>query len=226
MNFLKFLLVILVILSKNSFAKSDKFLIGIDGFHANFNHQFSIHSKVKSPHSPLNDTVNDNKLGGSLSLGYIFYNKRFSIAPEVFYDYINISSKDFFYHENDRKTGEKNAYINDRINIKDRYGARLNFGYRVYGNLNLFLNAGIANVNSEYIWKNYDIQGDDVKGDTNYKESKISGIYGAGFTIDITNNLIFKSGYDFQQLDNTYVIDGLTNTIKIHTIRIGTIFAF
>lgn len=124
------------------------------------------------------------------------------IAPEIFYDQLNNSAKDFFPIKNPDST----------IYVSNRFGMKMNFGYNVYDRFDIFVMAGVA----------------DVKYNVNFRTDqssrgvyKMSPIYGVGLSYDMNDNLALKFTYDRQKFNAQYFYEGLQDKITLDVFKVG-----
>ena len=88
-----------------------------------------VHARYKLAELEFSDSLVDKKNGGNsvgvgVSLGYKKSLNDFFLAPELFYDYLNSSTKDYWHNSA--------LFDQDSLELRSRYGARLNIGYNFY----------------------------------------------------------------------------------------------
>ncbi len=134
--------------------------------------------------------------GFKIGIDYAF------IAPEIFYDQLNNSAKDFFPTYNPAS----------KINVVNRFGMKMNMGYNIYDRLDFFVIAGIADV--KYAMKFRTEQ-------SSYAVYKLAPIYGLGLSCDLNDNLALKFTYDRQVFNAQYLYEGLRDKITLEVFKLG-----
>jgi len=129
------------------------------------------------------------------------------IAPEIFYDQINNAAKDFFPVKNPAT----------RLEVTNRFGAKMNMGYNIYDRLDFFAIIGVANV--KYAIKFRTDQ-------SSHGVYKLSPIYGLGFSYDISDNFALKFTYDRQVFNAQYVYEGVRDKITLDVLKGGIVVTF
>ena len=155
-------------------------------------------------------SVDDSSIGGSVDLGYKMSFGEAFLAPEIFYDYLNSSSKGFHYVD-----GANNRQ--DSLELKDRYGAKLNVGYNIFSKLSGFVSVGVAN--TDYNNRRPSIG-------SSYGSSKLAPIYGVGFSYGLTENIALRTSYDYQQFNVGYVSEGVRDRVTLGVLRLGAVYTF
>ncbi len=154
--------------------------------------------------------------GAGLNLGYRLKIGDVFVAPEIFYDRIENSAKDFGYKEN------QDPYIaRNYLNVESRYGARINLGYNIFSNVNVFVNAGLAKVKYAII-----LFPDGPYTENFEHNTKTAPIYGAGISFDLNRNWQMRIAYDRQQFHVRYNVASEKDTITIETAKLGIAYNF
>lgn len=188
--------------------------VGADVLWSNAKHKYS--NLLYGDNDSLNGAkVDSDDLGFGLNLGYKTnltfgsFEKGF-VAPEIFYDYLNNSSKDFAYTSG-------SIYRQDSASINSRYGAKLNVGYEILPKLSGFVNFGVANVDYDTRWPS---------SGRSYGASKIAPIYGVGLSYNLTDNWAMRASYDYQRFNTKYVNEGLRDKVTLGVLKVGAAYSF
>lgn len=204
----------LVVISLDGVAQAkDGVYVGIDVLFANAKHKYL--DKIHETDSMNGKSVDGDSFGFGLNAGYKISFDRFFVAPELFFDYLNNSTKDFYYTEDSNQ--KQNS-----MEINSRYGAKLNIGYNIVSKLNGFVNFGVANVDYDFRQPSWINSG----YNTSYGASKLAPIYGVGFSYDLTENWTAKTSYDFQQFNARYVEQGFKDKVSLNVFKIGAVYSF
>lgn len=198
----------------NAKTSSSGLYIGVDALHASVKHKYLAEGTQVSTNGY---TSNDESIGYGLNLGYKLSGNKAFIAPELFFEDINSSAKDFGYEQ---------AEINDNnsLNVRRRYGGRINIGYNLVSKLNVFANAGLANV--DYSVKIIGITGDAGANHITSKVATFVPVYGFGFSYDLTNHWSLKASYDWQQFTVRYDFAVEKDRILLQTTKFGVAYKF
>ncbi len=213
---------------QNSFAKKSKIFFGVDGFNVSTSHTFSSDFDAVNPVNndlkafrPARLDASSSNSGFGFSVGHIAYHRKFFAAPEIFFDYFNSSTKDFFAPEVGRGTGIPGVYNQDEMAVNYRYGAKLNLGYNLLiPHFDVFGTVGFGVVDYDMRWKG------DTAPKLTHGSTDTTPIYGFGMAYEVNRNLILKASYDIQEIKTKYVVDGFINNIEIEVTRIGLMFTF
>lgn len=154
--------------------------------------------------------ISDSKIKDSdqISLGvnykYAVNFNNFFVAPVVFFDYTNISAKDF---------------VGDDWKLTARAGARLDLGYDVTDKIAVFVNAGLANNYYDVDWKSEGAR---------KKDSDLSATFGAGVKYSILDNMDVGLTYEKSEFEmESPVTPGKQLTkFDIDVIKVGAAFKF
>lgn len=206
---------LLTILSSFFFISSahakDGLNIGADFILSNASYKFK---------DPVGTSFNENRsgsqrsdaLGGGVSLGYKKSLDTFFVNPELFYDYLNSSSQD--YHYPNYPNTKQNS-----LELKNRYGAKLNFGMDVTEKLSSYLSYGFANIDYSNRLPSFN---------SNEKKHKVSAIYGLGALYQINDHFALKAEFSRQKFNIRYSIDGagVISQVRLHTLKTGIVYSF
>ena len=188
-------------------AKSGPY-VGIDALYSNTKHTLT---KVGQGSYIGNGLKSTGYRGGvGVNLGYKAQMGSAYLAPELFFDYLNNSAKDFAYKSNP-------AAKQDSMEINNRYGARLNIGYNVFARANIFVNAGLTSV--RYIQK-------DPSTNSSYGAYKTAPIYGIGMSYDLNDQITLKTSYDYQKFNTRYLSTPYRDSVLLNTFKLGMNYSF
>lgn len=153
----------------------------------------------------------DQAVGLSGFMGYKKNSYLFFFSPEIFYDYLNLSTKDYY------KISDNLA--NNRIELRSRLGIKVNFGYDFSEKFSLYATYGYVSLN--YINRYPAI-------DKSEGMSKLSDIYGFGIIYNLDEHWSIKSEFNRQISNLRYRINGPTasSELKLNTIKTGIVFNF
>ncbi len=185
--------------------------VGVDALRSFAKHKYL----AEGHHLRINGTHSRNESNGfGVNMGYKVAAKKAFIAPEIFYEKISNSAKDFGY--------EQNPPIRENsLNVDQRYGAKINVGYNFASKFNVFANIGMTNTN--YTIKLLGIPtGDHIT----QKVAQFTMIYGAGLSYDINNNWSLKASYDWQQFNARYDLGVEKDRILLQTVKAGIAYKF
>jgi len=196
-----------VFVASNANAKDGAY-VGVDVLRSSAKHTY-VDKRISNPKD--GDTSTDNgSIGFGLNAGYkVSFDKAF-IAPEVFYDYLNSSAKDFY-------NGDGAEYANDRMKINYRFGAKLNLGYTFVPGFSGFVNAGLSDLRSTYNWN-----------DTGQSRGvmKLGMVYGLGFAYDLNEKWTIRTSFDRQNLNLQYVTEGRRDKVRLDVLKVGLVYNF
>ncbi len=165
--------------------------------------------------------------------GYNFYFNKFFIAPEVFYDKMDILVQDI----DARVSIEYGGSLEDGLKLNQRIGYKINIGHRI----NRF--AFFGSVGQAKVWwsdKYTTCQpGDEgclwsANKSLSNRGSKIAMIYGFGATYEMLQHLALRIDFDYQHFNlgrhrNVSLFpnsDFQINKVTIKTAKLGLIYRF
>lgn len=193
--------------------------VGIDGIWSHSKHtakilDFNVNDDL-FPGSRWNasqdgSSTTGDGLGFGLSTGFRVDVNNFYLSPELFYDYLNNQASDVI-------ANEIPIQGQNSLTLHYRYGARMNVGMNIIGGLNIFINAGVADIKYVHNLSAYSVS----RGG-----HKIKPIYGAGFLYDLTYNVSLKLSYDRMEFNTPYVFNSLRDNIVLETVKFGILVGF
>lgn len=164
---------------------------------------------VSPPDNGAVAKVHGNGFGGGVFAGYKKSFDQVFFAPEVFYDYLNTSTKDYYYHVS--------PYGQDTLNLRSRYGFKANVGYDLNKSFSLYANYGYANVNYVNRWPSL-----------NESESgnRFSAIYGIGGIYNINDSWAVKAEINQQRFKIPASGDSVYSKVKLNVLQTSLAYKF
>jgi opacity protein-like surface antigen len=175
--------------------------------------QYKYNDKYNYPQGiyPQQSLVSQNAVGAGLSVGYKKSFAKNYIASEVFYDYLNSSSKDYYH--------TIIPYQQDSLNLRSRYGVKADLGHDFTQKFSAYVTYGFANVS--YL---------NAIPSLNYSEgkSKLSQLYGLGALFEINENWAARIEFNEQRFHTRYSIDGegVINKVRLDVLKTGLVYSF
>ncbi|MCE3254746.1 MAG: hypothetical protein K0R25_240 [Rickettsiaceae bacterium] len=170
--------------------------------------QFKYSSAFSSPFAQKK--VDSMNIGVGANIGYKKSFNRVFVAPELFYDYLNSSTKDYYHNHY--------PYTKDTLELPVRYGAKANFGFNFTDNFAGYLTYGLSNIHQ--IDKSPALN-------ANHGRWKISPIYGAGSVFNINPNWGIKIEFNRQKFEVPYSFDlATTSKVKLNILKTGLVYNF
>lgn len=185
----------------------DSFYAGADVLWANAKHRYYDRIAYSSNNG---DSIDSDSINFGVNAGYKANFGKAFIAPEIFYDHINTSTKDFSYLD-DPNTKQ------DRMEINSRYGIKLNLGYNFFSKFSGFVNAGAANVSYNNRWPSEN---------KSHGATKFAMIYGLGLLYEINDKWSVRTSYDRQTFNTQYVSEGLRDKVRLDVVKLGAVYSF
>lgn len=185
------------------------FFVGADALFASARHEVKSGEGGGNPKN--GDKQDADKFNYGLNTGIRFDLLNLLASGELFYDNLDTSSRNF-----DLVGGEINGQ--DRIEIKNRYGAKVNVGFAILPKVTPFLTYGLTKV--AYSSK--------VLSDNNaVTKSEFTPLYGLGLLIDLPfTGLSAKASYDYQNIAMRYAQDGARIKTHLGVAKIGVVYNF
>jgi len=163
--------------------------------------------------------LTDNSYGLGLTYKYAFNFDNFFIAPGV-----------FFEQNNNQTVGGTDGSLT-RLQIKNRYGIRSDFGYDI-GRFAPYLTIGYAEVSYKSRSGGFDINNNRVSSIKNAVNGNI--FYGAGLKFNLTSSLSLNTEYNFQKVATKTSLSPLTLDYaakvafraRMDTVKVGLYYKF
>jgi len=163
--------------------------------------------------------LKNNSYGLGLTYKYAFNFNKFFIAPGIFFEQNNhqaVSGTD-----GDLK----------RLQIKNRYGVRSDFGYDI-GRFAPYLTIGYAEVSYRSRTGGYDANNNRVSSIKNGVNGNV--FYGAGLKFNLTSSLSLNTEYNFQRVAPKTTLSPLTQDYaakvafraRMDTVKVGLYYKF
>lgn len=204
----KFLVIFCVTFLASTASHATGFFVGADALFANAKHQAKNSSTTTGPQN--GNAKESNEMGYGVNAGYRFDLLNLLASGEIFYDRLNTSSKGF-----NLANGTTNN--NDSIELKDRYGAKVNLGFAVLPRITPFLTYGFAKVN-------YDNRV--LSSSHSLAKSEMTPLYGIGILFDLPFDISLKAAYDYQSFNMQYGESGARIRTHLGVARLGVIYNF
>lgn len=146
--------------------------------------------------------VDDSSTSFGMSYKYAFNFEAVYIAPTIFYDHSNISSK---------------GALENTWDLNSRYGLGADIGYDFTDQISAYLKTGIANNRYEF-----------VGGSSSVSDGDISAYYGIGAKYSILENLDINLEYEVSEFEADIGINGNDekHSFDINVMRIGVSYKF
>ena len=141
-----------------------------------------------------NETSSSERLSIGLAVGYTVDLGGFFVAPELFADSIR----------NDTTQG------GTKVEIKNRYGVKLNLGTQIQDGLDGYVSVGISGLDYQ-IGAEEDIQ--------------YGAVYGIGTNYELANGHTLNIEYNYQN-DDLEDASGAEFDTDLHLVKIGLVFNF
>lgn len=161
------------------------------------------------PESEPQGRIDGNGVGVGASIGYKKSFNQVFVAPEVFYDYLNSSTKDYYH--------AKIPYQQDTLELRSRYGAKVNIGHDFTEKFSSYLTAGVASV--DQITNSPSLN--DSRGKT-----RNSAIYGLGAIFKLNDSWAIRAEFNTQRFNATYYDANVVSKIRLNVLKTGLVYSF
>jgi len=163
--------------------------------------------------------LTNNSYGLGLTYKYAFNFNKFFIAPGI-----------FFEQNNHRAVNGNNGELT-RLQIKNRYGIRSDFGYDIK-RFAPYLTIGYAEVSYRSRSNGFDMGGNQVSSIKNGVNGNV--FYGAGLKFNLTSSLSLNTEYNFQKVAQKTTLSPLTQDYaaktafqtRMDTVKVGLYYKF
>ncbi len=152
--------------------------------------------------------VDGNGVGVGVSVGYKKYFNQVFIAPEVFYDYLNTSIKDYGH--------TISAYRDGKMNLRSRYGVKINLGYDLTEKFSTYANFGMAQVSY--------LNESPSDGSSQGKLSYFAPVYGLGALYKLNDSWSVRAEINQQKVNIRYFDNA--SKVTINTLKTGLVYNF
>ncbi len=184
------------------------YYVGADALFANARHKAKSSSESGQP---VNESIkNDDNVNLGFNGGVRFDLLNLLIMGELFYDDLNTSAKSF-------DISSSQSYDQDRTELKNRYGAKVNVGFAILPKVTPFVSYGFANVSYKTVA---------LAGSDSVSKSEMAPIYGVGLIVDLPFDISAKASYDYQAFDMRYANDDAKIRTHLGVAKLGVIFNF
>lgn len=144
---------------------------------------------------------------------YVGYKKSFNqvfLAPEIFYDYLNSSSQNYY-----RTSGTSKQ---DTLEIRSRYGAKANLGYDFSECFSAYLTYGLAILDQVNNYPSVKVSNG---------KNKTAAIYGLGGQLKINDQWSARAEFNSQRFNVPFsVVAGSDSKVRLNTLNIGAVYNF
>ncbi len=177
----------LFIVSTSSFAKTQGSYVGIDFVNTRLKfYEKTLYTDGTYSYKKPASADNSNP-GAGISYKYAFNFNGLFIAPGLIAEYNNANTDGVKYSS----IGQSR-----RMNIKGRFGAKLDIGFDIGNYVSPYITGGYTGI--IYRTRNY---GNEYSDSYGYKTATTGEFFGGfGFKFDLTNNMAFNLEYNFQKL--------------------------
>ena len=153
--------------------------------------------------------IDGNGVGVGASIGYKKSFNQVFVAPEVFYDYLNSSTKDYYHTQI--------PYQQDTLELRSRYGAKVNVGHDFTEKFSAYVTGGLANV-------------DQITNSPSLKDSRgktrTSAIYGLGAIFNLNDNWAIRAEFNTQRFNATYYDPNVVSKTRLNVLKTGLVYSF
>lgn len=218
----KIIISLLVLLSFEAAAKDGAY-VGVNLNHSHAQHRVGgVDTTSYTISSYDNMSYTDAKnVGFGFEAGYKISFDGIYLAPEIFFDQLNNNAEDPSANINLASSAN---FVQDRLILNYRYGAKLNVGHNFTDKFSVFLTGGFANVDYDVNWNS--LQGSSDVGYSSYGADKLALLYGFGVAYDVSENLAAKLTFDRQDFAIRYSLDGWRSSVELDVIRLGVAWGF
>lgn len=169
------------------------------------------YANTSSSGSSAQKKVDGTSVGAGVTAGYKkSFNSGVFVAPELFYDYLNSSTKDYYYN---------NApYQQDTLELRSRYGAKANLGYNFTDKFSAYATYGLATVDHV---DNFPTR------PSSQGKWKTAAIYGLGAVFNVSENWGIKAEINTQRFNVPYSYDaGVMSKVRLNVLKTGLVYGF
>ncbi len=189
----------------------DGLYVGADLVTSNAEWKYS--GNIGSIGSTPQKRVDGTSVGAGVTVGYKKSFNQFFVAPELFYDYLNSSTHDYYYN-NPR-------FKQDSLELRSRYGAKANLGYNFTEKFSAYATYGLASIDHV----------DNFPSATSVSRSqgkwKTAAIYGLGAVFNINENWGIKAEFNTQRFNVPYSYDaGVMSKVRLNVLKTGLVYSF
>ena len=203
--------------SENNKTEGDYLGLGLVGVKASFTERY-VNVITKRPVN-IYPSYSNKGLGLGVSYKHAFNFNKFFIAPGIFFDQletrVNGANGDYYEFQNDHRSLL-------RLDLKNRYGLKTDFGYDLNNYLSPYLTVGYTMVNYRTQNYYYDFSSPDVS--TIRNGSVKDFVYGAGLKINYNSDLALNIEYINQSfLAKTYIPANPYQVSSLYKVNLQTL---
>lgn len=195
--------VIAVLAASSAYAKTEGSYLGVSLLRAKAQHQY------KNPNGTsfvAAGKFDNSATGYGLDYKYAFNFNDVFVAPGVFFDKIDTRAID-------------KAGLGEPVSINNRYGVKLDIGYDLSDNVNVYFTNGFNKVRYLVDWTNADAGA--KRGVTPFHY-----FYGVGASFHASKNVTLNVEYNTQHLSGQTPAYGLTVRTKFDVAKVGISYHF
>jgi hypothetical protein len=161
---------------------------------------------------PERPSVRGQDSGYGINFGYKISKNNIFIAPEIFYEKLNVHAADYY----------NSATTSDSLKVESREGVKVALGYTFFDKLSIFGNYGFTKVHFRQNVANF--------GDI-YSFNKSAPIYGFGISYRIYKDVDLRLSHDIQTIKTLYDKNFADNgdqkdMTKIRATKVGLVYNF
>lgn len=195
------------VLAASSANAKDGAYVGADMIISKANYKY--YGSIPAPQSRIDS---NNDVGAGLSAGYKKSFDQVFIAPEVFYDYLNSSSKNYF------QTSTAVNASQDTMELRSRYGIKANLGYDFTNDFSTYLTYGIARI-------------DQINNYPSFNASngkwRTAAIYGIGAQYKLCEKWSVRAELNSQRLNIPFEgMPDASSKVRINALKVGAVYSF
>lgn len=200
-----FLAIIFILIPLSSNATG--LFIGADLLQANARHEAN---NTGSSGPKNNDVAESDNVNYGLNAGVRFDLLTLLASVELFYDNLNTSSRNF---------NQIDGTINnqDRIELKNRYGAKINAGFAILPRITPFITYGLTKVS---------YSSNVLSSNNSLSKTELTPLYGIGLLVDLPLGITAKASYDYQKIDMKYAGGGAKINTHLGVAKLGLVYNF
>jgi outer membrane autotransporter protein len=177
------------------------------------NAQYKYAGAIGSVGAVAQRRVDGTSVGAGLSVGYKKSFNGVFVAPELFYDYLNSSTHDYYYNNP--------GYKQDSLELRSRYGAKANLGYNFSNKFSAYATYGLASVDHV----------DNFPTATSVSRSqgkwKTAAIYGIGAVFNFNENWGIRAEFNTQRFNVPYSYHvGVMSKVRLNVLKTGLVYSF
>lgn len=194
---------IIAALAVSSASAKDGVYVGADLVTSNAKYNYFARS---GSHNPRQSKIDGTSVGAGLTVGYKKSFNQVFVAPELFYDYLNSSTRDYYQ--------SAAPYKQDTLELRSRYGAKLNLGYDFTDKFSAYATYGLSAVDHV---DNFPTARSTPRSQGKWKTS---AIYGFGVMFHLSDSWALKAEFNTQRFNVPYSYDaGVISKVRLNVLK-------